>query len=191
MYHIKADKRSLASARLISQGLNRLLQAKDFDSITVTDIVNEAGVGRATFYRLFDNTTDVLTYSCFLIAQPSLEKMKNHTITHFKDFSKSLIDGFFSKDSIFLFSKLLFSVQNGYYFMKMLNLYKSDLITLLENEKNLNTKSQDYKYLSEIYLMTLIVTVGSYIQKSGTTRDLLLEKVSNAWLDLAELHIKY
>ncbi|CKN25646.1 Uncharacterised protein [Streptococcus pneumoniae] len=71
----------------------------------------------------------------------------------------------------------------------MLNLYKNDLLVLLKNEKNLKTKSQDYKYLMEIYLMTLMVTVGSYIQKPEITRELLLEKVSNVWQDLTHLHI--
>ncbi|CTO60987.1 TetR family transcriptional regulator [Streptococcus pneumoniae] len=189
MYHIKADKRSLASARLISQGLNRLLQAKDFDSITVTDIVNEAGVGRATFCRLFDNVTDVITYSYYIIAHPTLEKIQNKFISNILDFSKSLINDFYSQDSILLISTLLFSVQNGYHFLSMLNLYKNDLLVLLKNEKNLKTKSQDYKYLMEIYLMTLMVTVGSYIQKPEITRELLLEKVSNVWQDLTHLHI--
>lgn len=44
--------------------LYKIIKSKDFDSITITELVNEADVGRATFYRLFDNLEDVLHYKC-------------------------------------------------------------------------------------------------------------------------------
>lgn len=64
MFHIKADKRSQTSARLIVEGLYRCLAEKRFSSITITDIQRASSVGRATFYRLFDTLTDVLEYEC-------------------------------------------------------------------------------------------------------------------------------
>lgn len=62
MYHIANDKRAQRSAELISESLMRLVTEKDFANVTITDIQRESGVGRATFYRLFDNTADVLLY---------------------------------------------------------------------------------------------------------------------------------
>lgn len=64
MYHISEDKRAKKSAELIGNGLLRCLENKDFADITVTDVQRAATVGRATFYRLFDNTADVLSYLC-------------------------------------------------------------------------------------------------------------------------------
>lgn len=64
MYHIKNDKRVITSAELIYRGLLNCVHRKDFDSITVTELVEEAGVGKATFYRLFDKKDDVLLYAC-------------------------------------------------------------------------------------------------------------------------------
>lgn len=64
MYHIKADKRAQTSASLIGKALLQLLHEKEFGQITITDIQRASGVGRATFYRLFDNTADVLAYLC-------------------------------------------------------------------------------------------------------------------------------
>lgn len=64
MYHIKDDKRVKNSAELIGEALLRLLGEKEFAQITITDIQRESTVGRATFYRLFDNTVDVLNYLC-------------------------------------------------------------------------------------------------------------------------------
>lgn len=47
---------------MIADALFRLLKAKPFSQITVTDICNEAAIGRKTFYRNFDLREDVITY---------------------------------------------------------------------------------------------------------------------------------
>ncbi len=62
MYHISKDERAKKSAIKIGNGLLRCLKTKEFYQITVTDIQKTSNVGRATFYRLFDNITDVLSY---------------------------------------------------------------------------------------------------------------------------------
>lgn len=64
MTHISSDKRSQTSAELIGDAMQRLLCRKAFDKITISDIQRESSVGRSTFYRLFDNTVDVLSYLC-------------------------------------------------------------------------------------------------------------------------------
>ncbi len=64
MYHISNDLRAKKSAQKIGIGLLKCLSYKSFVEITVTDIQKESSVGRATFYRLFDNITDVLSYLC-------------------------------------------------------------------------------------------------------------------------------
>ena len=64
MYHIKSDKRSQASAQLIGNAMTELLKVRNFDDISVSDIQRQSTVGRATFYRLFDNTVDVLSWLC-------------------------------------------------------------------------------------------------------------------------------
>lgn len=64
MYYISRDKRAIRSAARVGEGLLRCLERKPFADVTVTDVQRAAGVGRATFYRLFDNTADVLAYLC-------------------------------------------------------------------------------------------------------------------------------
>ena len=64
MYHIKSDKRAQASAQLIGNAMMELLKLRNFDDISVSDIQRQSTVGRATFYRLFDNTVDVLSWLC-------------------------------------------------------------------------------------------------------------------------------
>ena len=46
----------------MSQAMVKLLERKPFINITVSDIVNEAGLSRGTFYRFFSNIVDLLDY---------------------------------------------------------------------------------------------------------------------------------
>lgn len=62
MYHIKSDKRSQTSAKLICEAMLRCLEIKPFSDISIVDLQKESTVGRSTFYRLFDRTEDVLEY---------------------------------------------------------------------------------------------------------------------------------
>ena len=72
MYHISNDKRAKKSAELIYQGLLTCLKYKNFDQITVTDLQKASGVARTTFYRAFDNISDVLYWRCDLCFQEVL-----------------------------------------------------------------------------------------------------------------------
>lgn len=64
MYHIPKDKRAYGSVEKICRALTECLKYKNFTDITVTDLQKTSKIGRATFYRLFDNTADVLSYLC-------------------------------------------------------------------------------------------------------------------------------
>ncbi|HIQ62402.1 MAG TPA: TetR/AcrR family transcriptional regulator [Candidatus Avichristensenella intestinipullorum] len=64
MYHIANDKRAKQSAELIYHGLLSCIQKKPFDQITISDLQKASGVARTTFYRAFDNISDVLYWKC-------------------------------------------------------------------------------------------------------------------------------
>jgi AcrR family transcriptional regulator len=64
MHHIPNDKRAQKSAELIYEGLVRCLEDKPLDQVTITDLQRESGVARTTFYRSFDNISDVLHWKC-------------------------------------------------------------------------------------------------------------------------------
>lgn len=51
---------ALRSKKLIKNALSELLQSKNFESITVTEVVNTAGINRGTFYAHYNNMTEVL-----------------------------------------------------------------------------------------------------------------------------------
>jgi len=64
LYHLTSNIKTHQSAELIYHALCELIKNKNINSITIKELVEEAGVGRATFYRLFDSIEDVLHYKC-------------------------------------------------------------------------------------------------------------------------------
>ena len=61
----------------IVEALSILLENKDFADITVKEIVEKAGVGRATFYRNFPDKESVLIYKFQLIGKAFGERIEN------------------------------------------------------------------------------------------------------------------
>lgn len=64
MYHIRNDKRTRRSAQAVYEGLMECLDHKPLSQVTVSDIQRASGVARTTFYRSFDNISDVLAWRC-------------------------------------------------------------------------------------------------------------------------------
>ena len=64
MYHIPQDKRAQASAQKIKDALAYLLDSNNFNQISVSQICDESGVSRTTFYRLFDIPSDIIQWYC-------------------------------------------------------------------------------------------------------------------------------
>jgi AcrR family transcriptional regulator len=54
------DARTLRTYRALSGALVDLMRTREFDAITVQDLLDRAGVGRATFYSHFRNKDDFL-----------------------------------------------------------------------------------------------------------------------------------
>ena len=99
MYHIKNDKRCIKSAARIGEALRELLTEKPLGEITVTDIQKRSGTGRSTFYRLFDNTDDVLFY---LVEGEFLDMVNDYREMDWTDFTEHLIRSIMSESRVIL-----------------------------------------------------------------------------------------
>ncbi|MDA0244949.1 MAG: TetR-like C-terminal domain-containing protein [Chloroflexi bacterium] len=82
MYHIKDDQRSIRSSEMIYKGLVALMGEKDFATITVSDLVDAAKVGRTTFYRNFDEIEDVLRMRNDQVVEGFLGYLQTYRQTH-------------------------------------------------------------------------------------------------------------
>lgn len=74
MYHIKDDLRSQKTAQKIYRSIRRILWTKPLSEITITDIKNDCGVSRSSFYRNFDNILDPMAMKLDQFIKDYMEK---------------------------------------------------------------------------------------------------------------------
>lgn len=67
MYFKHKNKTAIHSQHLIAKALFNLMKNKPFSQITVTEICEEAKVGRKTFYRNFELREDVIDFQLDLM----------------------------------------------------------------------------------------------------------------------------
>lgn len=73
MYHIPNDRRAIRSAGRIYDALMGVLEYMEFPEISISEL-ERRGISRATFYRLFDNLSDVLEWKCETMMCESIAK---------------------------------------------------------------------------------------------------------------------
>lgn len=67
MYFRNKNKTAIRSQHMISDALFSLMKRKSFQQITVTEICEEAAIGRKTFYRNFELREDVIDFQLDLM----------------------------------------------------------------------------------------------------------------------------
>ncbi|MCR4859074.1 MAG: TetR/AcrR family transcriptional regulator [Bacteroidales bacterium] len=92
MYHIKHDKRTLISARMIVDGLTECLADKKFPEIGISELCARAQVSRSTFYRLFDTTVDVLQFLVDSLVKEASEKIIAEEVSSGADYIRLYLD---------------------------------------------------------------------------------------------------
>jgi AcrR family transcriptional regulator len=65
---------------MVADGLMACLREKTLAKVRIADITGAAGVGRATFYRLFDGVDDVLRWRCDAVFADIVAGIGEHEI---------------------------------------------------------------------------------------------------------------
>lgn len=91
----KSESKYYNTALLMNEALIQLLEKKDYDFITVTEICKKAGVNRSTFYLHYETIDDLLYETVERINKKFNSAFNNKEVTP-KDFEKK--DLFFIND---------------------------------------------------------------------------------------------
>lgn len=81
------DRRQLKTREAVYRAFTSLLESKTYSSITIQDIIDEANIGRSTFYSHFQTKEDLLNVLCTEIFDHVFSEHLKRESTH--DFSKS------------------------------------------------------------------------------------------------------
>lgn len=141
------DRRQQKTRDSIFNAFNKLLEKKRYNNITVQDIIDEANIGRSTFYAHFETKDKLLEAFCtnifnhvfsndlisekthdFSTSENNLKSQITHIIYHLKDNKREII-GILSSDSDELFMT---------YFKR----YIKDLFTVYLNEFNFTAPTE-------------------------------------------------
>ena len=133
------DRRQQKTRKAIFDALSKLLERKRFESATVQEIIEEANIGRSTFYAHFETKDDLLREMCTDIFQHifndrlpqeadhdystgslNLELKLGHILYHLRE-SKSNLKGILGGES-------------GELFMRFLKNYLRDLFSRYMND---------------------------------------------------------
>lgn len=126
------DRRQQKTRQAIFGAFSNLLAQKSFGNITVQEIIDEANVGRSTFYAHFETKEDLLKAMCTDIFQHvfshDLEQESNHDFSHAgHDFEKEITHILYHLQDNRENLKGLFSCESGNIFMKYFKSYLCEM----------------------------------------------------------------
>lgn len=182
MYHIRNDARTQKSIDKIKNTVITLIETEDFFNMSVTKLCKKANISRSTFYRCFDNSSDVIDY---LVDNA----FSNFTIECEDGIPKDVI-----KDIVYfcLDNEELFSMLVSYKRAKNIinHFYK-----WYDNNKDIFRKPQSDKDVLPYYFSSLIFSVLGTLQlwkntNRKETRDELVETIYSCSKALSQIKDK-
>jgi len=140
------DRRQRKTREAIFKAFIRLLATKSYSNITVQDIIDEANIGRSTFYAHFDTKDELLRTVCteiinhvfsndlkseethdFSDNNNGLEARLTHILYHLKDSEKNIMG--------------ILSCESGELFMRYFKEYLTEMFSQYVDETKVNAPS--------------------------------------------------
>ncbi|WP_303861016.1 TetR/AcrR family transcriptional regulator [Alkalibaculum bacchi] len=160
----------------LETSLKNLLLKKPLDKITISDITDECGISRMTFYYHFKDIYDLIEWSCIEEATKALDGKKTYSTWQ---------QGFLQIFEAVLDNKPL--ILNVYHSVSReqveIYLYKLtyDLLIGVVNEKaaGMSIRSEDKKFIADFYKYAFVGLMLEWI-RDGMTGDpqLIIDRLS-------------
>ena len=141
------DRRQLKTREAVYSAFTSLLETKSYSSITIQDIIDEADIGRSTFYTHFETKDDLLNSLCTEIFEHVFaehhEKESTHDFTDDSDLRSELTHILYHLDEKKGYIKSILSSDGGEVFMRF---FRENLKKIFEKEMTVVPEgvSKDY-----------------------------------------------
>lgn len=170
----KHDRRILKTKRAIYEALVELMQKKNLNSITVTELAAAANINRKTFYTYYSTVNDVL------------DEVINELISSLKDLMYAMSEDYnmLSPQTLFAFLntimsdadivRALFTSDNGNMLFNKLQkaLQETLLKELIDNDIKMNIPPEQYPLISSFVAGGMIYVYYEWITNpNGTSLD--------------------
>lgn len=170
----KHDRRILKTKRAIYEALVELMQKKNLNSITVTELAAAANINRKTFYTYYSTVNDVL------------DEVINELISSLKDLMYAMSEDYnmLSPQTLFAFLntimsdvdivRALFTSDNGNMLFNKLQkaLQETLLKELIDNDIKMNIQPEQYPLISSFVAGGMIYVYYEWITNpNGTSLD--------------------
>lgn len=163
------DRRQQKTRQAIFGALGSLLERKSFGSITVQEIIDEANVGRSTFYAHFETKDDLLKEMCTDIFQhvfsEDLQQESDHDFSHAgHDFEKEITHILYHLKGKRKNLKGLLSCESGDIFMKYFRAYLREMFSAYVEKLHYQAPTE---YVVNLAIYSFAETVRWWITEDG------------------------
>lgn len=164
------DRRQRKTREAIFKAFNTLLSGKSYAGITIQEIIDEANIGRSTFYSHFETKDDLLKEMCTDLFAHIFSESLNTESTH--DFS--LANG----NAASMITHILYHLRDN-----QKNI--TGILTCESGELFLRFFKQ---YLNELILQHLLKGVGR--KNANAPDDFLINHISGSFVEMVQWWIK-
>ena len=153
---------SLITKKAIAQSLKELMKKRDLRKISVSDIVENCGVNRQTFYYHFQDKYDLVNWIYYneVVAAVAAQKV-------FTDWSDVMLDilNVMRKEKYFYTNALNVTDQNAFqeYFFNLTKNLIAEIITAVEDGKGI--REEDKNFIAEFYTYGLVGIVVQWARR--------------------------
>lgn len=164
------DRRQLKTREAIFHAFSTLLSTKSYTRITVQDIIDEANIGRTTFYAHFETKDDLLKELCTDLFSHVFSESLNTESTH--DFS--LAGG----NPNAMITHILYHLRDS----------QKNIIGILNGESGALFLRYFKQYLNELVVRHLLKGVER--TDSGVPEDFLVNHISGSFVEMVQWWLK-
>ena len=145
---MKYQAASLKTKKALAESLKKLMRAKPFSKITVTEIVNDSGVNRKTFYYHFE---DIYALLSWIFEEEGVNILKQFDLINDYEGAVNFIIAYIDENRDLLRNAYdaFGSVELGRFFHKSFLGLTGKLIDSVEESQQLYLPEQTEKYLCE------------------------------------------
>ncbi|MBQ0005552.1 MAG: TetR/AcrR family transcriptional regulator [Clostridiales bacterium] len=176
----RQDRRVAKTKKSIEEAVLKLMAKKDYNSITITDIANEADINRKTFYNYYNNINDVM------------EEIETRIIDRFEELIETVIFDSVPGSHLSILKMLDRLITDNIEYIKLILdvprgtvLFDKISDSIIETSKSVLINNTDMTSmeadLTSTYIMAGTIAVyRKYINEKDETNSRIVEKLTSA-----------